>query len=380
VGLSFGRWNKSLLSHMKKILCLFLSLLCFEAIGQSVERLWEEGELSWDDFKGEPFEESPNSSELNYNLSYITTKKKVGDTTLFMFETRNYMNPGISWVKESDKSEQLLKYNQVLFDILEVHRRKLQSTLHRLDNIYRAEDKFRTEFEYCNQELRRFRKETKQGADLAVLDYWEKRISTELGDNPFELIPEYDEGWFGYGMNAGFGAGLLTESIGEHFTPTFDFTYGFDFAIKNTVLNLNAVLAGNRVKLDYREDDRLWPKDLKTNVAIIDLSIGQTIFNNAKHKITPFAGFGIMEFSVAEKEGEEYQDQRIVNYGVIYGLYYDLKFKKSIRITPSPFGGRYREAVDQSIRVKLFAKFASVTLSPSIVTFSYRQQNLHYLY
>jgi hypothetical protein len=107
--------------------------------------------------------------------------------------------------------------------------------------------------------------------------------------------------------------------------------------------------------LDYREDDRLWSKDLKTNVAIIDLSIGQTIFNNSKHKITPFAGFGIMEFSVAEKEGEEYQDQRIVNYGVIYGLYYDLKFKKSIRITPSPFGGRSRDVIDQSIRVKLFA-------------------------
>jgi hypothetical protein len=221
-------------SYMKKILCLLLSLFCFEAIGQSVERLWEEGKLSWDDFKGEPFLESANSSELNYNLSYITTKKKVGDTTLFMFETRNYMNPGISWVKESDKSEQLLKYNQLLFDILEIHRRKLQSTLHRLDNIYRAEDKFRTEFEYCNQELRRFRKETKQGADLAALEYWEKRISTELGDNPFELIPEYDEGWFGYGMNAGFGTGLLTGSIGDHFTPTFDFTYGFDFAIKNT--------------------------------------------------------------------------------------------------------------------------------------------------
>ncbi|MCX2745431.1 hypothetical protein OO013_16245 [Mangrovivirga sp. M17] len=340
---------------MKTTLLIFSFFVTLHCFGQSDERQWEEGKLTWNDFKGEPFESSPSASELSYQLSYSTTKKRIGDTTFFFFQTRNYINPYISWVKESEKSDQLLRYNQVIFNILELHRRELQEELHRINNTDLAENKFRTQYQKCNYEIKQFQHETNSGTDKSALVYWDKKITQKLKDNPFELIPEVSDRNFGYGINAGFGTGIMTGSISDFFSPTFNFVFGFDIAYKNTTLFLNGTLAGNRVKRDYTEDGFLWTKDLKTNVAIIDVSIGQTLIENSTHKLTPFAGLGILEFSVANNEGEAYEDHRIVNYGLIYGLNYDFKFRHAIRLTPSPFGAKYKERAEHNIRVRLYA-------------------------
>ena len=334
---------------------LFLTVLCF---GQSDERQWEEGKLTWDDFKGEPFTSSTKASELNYQLSYSTTKKRIGDTTLFAFQTKNYINPNISWVKNAYKSDELLRYNQVIFNILELHRRRLQSQLHRIYNLNWAEEKLRTQYQNCNYEIKQFQNDTQLGTDESALEYWDQRIAQELKDNPFELVPEISDKNLGYGLNAGFGTGRLTGTISDSFTPTFNFMFGFDVAYKNTILFLNGTLAGNRVKSDYSEDGLLWPKDLKTNVAVLDVSIGQALIDNAKHKLTPFAGLGILEFTAANREGEEYEDHRIVNYGLIYGLNYDFKFRKGIKLTPSPYGATLKERTEQNFRVKLYVTTA----------------------
>jgi len=359
---------------MKSSIWLLLFLTSLRGFGQSIERSWESGDLTWNDFNGDPIISSSNSSELNYQLGYSTSRKKFGDTTVILFQTKNYINPNISWVKEFAKTDQLLRYNQVLFNILELHRRELQATLHRIANSYLAEEKFRIHYEACNYEVRRFQNETQLGANLSSLELWEMRIDKELKLNPYELVPEITDRNFGYGLNIGIGSGLLTGTIADHFTPTFNFVFGFDFAFKNTILYLNGTLAGDKVKSDYTEDGILWPKDLKTNVAIIDLSIGQTLLDNSNHKLTPFAGLGILEFTASNSEGEEFEDHRIVNYGLIYGLNYDFKIKKSLRLIPPPFRGNYREKIEHNIRIRLYAtsgKFENVKGSSINLTVGY---------
>lgn len=343
---------------MKKALFIFSLFLTLQCLGQSNQRLWEDGKLSWDDFKGAPFTSSAHATELNYQLSYATVKKRIGDTTLYAFQTKNYFNPNISWVKNSYKSEELLRYNQVLFDILEVHRRRLQSTLHRIDDLYLAEEKFRTQYQNCNDEIKRFQEDTKSGTDTSALEYWKQRIAQELSDNPLELVPKLTDRNFGCGINVGLGTGVLTGTVSDFFTPTFNFMFGFDFAYKNTILFLNATLAGNSVKREYTEDGLLWPENLKTGVAIIDVSIGQILLDNAKHKITPFVGLGILEFTAAEREGEEYEEHRIVDYGLIYGVNYDFKIRNKIKLVAPPGGSHLRERSEKNLRIRLYATSA----------------------
>lgn len=357
-------------------LLLFLIITFHHSFSQTTERHWEEGELTWNDFQGEAFLSSPHTSELNTQFGYSTAKKKLNDTTLYTFETRNYITPEISWVKEEYKSEELLRYNQVLFNIMELHRRRLQRTLHRIDNLYMAEEKYRTIFSAANYEVKRFQNDTDFGTDLSALEYWDNRIRKELNATPYEVVPELKDRKFGYGINAGFGSGIFTSNLGEHFTPTFNFIFGFEFAYKNTLLFLNGTLAGNRVKREFIENELAWSEDFKTHVAIIDVSLGQMILDNAKHKLTPFAGFGILEFTAANS-AEEFDIYRMVNYGLIYGVNYDFKFRKTVRLTPPPAFGTFREKFESSIRVKLYVtsgrfedmKGASINLAAGYALF-----------
>ena len=281
-------------------------------------------------------------------------KKRVNDTTLRIFRTENYINQNLLWVKDSDKSDQLLKYNQVLFNILEIHRRRLQNELHRVNSVNMARETLRTHNQNSNYEIKQFQNDTKLGTDQSALEFWDQLTSRELHEYPFELVPQIVDRNFGYGLNTGFGRGVLTGSISDYFTPKINFMYGFDVAYKNTNLFLNGTLSRYRVKRDYTEDGMLWPENLKTNVAILDVSIGQTLIDNPNHKITPFVGFGLLEITASRGKGELYEDHRITNYGLIYGLNYDYKFRKGIRLTPSHYGITFRERVEQNIRVKLY--------------------------
>lgn len=353
---------------------IFLLIISFyQSFSQSAERNWEEGELTWEDFKGEAFSSSPHVSELFTQLGYSATKKKFKDTSIYLFETRNYINPQISWVKEQYKTDKLLQYNQVIFNIMEVHRRRLQHELHRIYSIYMAEEKYRTHFAASTYEVKRLQEETNYGTDFLALESWDRRVKKELEALPYNIVPEIKNGNFGYGFQAGFGSGVFTNNLKDHFKPTFNFIFGFDFAFKNTILFLNGTLAGNRVKKEFIENDLTWAKDMKTNVAIMELSIGQSIIDNAKHKVTPFVGLGVLEFTAKD---EELVDHKLVDSRLIYGINYDFKLRKFIRLTPPPFG-TFREKSESSIRTKLYItsgkydnlKGTSINLSVSYAIF-----------
>ncbi|MEL7148458.1 MAG: hypothetical protein AAFO69_18940, partial [Bacteroidota bacterium] len=253
-------------------------------------------------------------------------------------------------------------------------RRNLQRELHRIPSLDMAEEKFRTQYANCRYDVRKFQEDTNRGANLDALHDWDKKITQALEDHPLEVIPEILNRNFGYGINIGMGSGIFTKTISDFFTPTFNFIFGFDIAYKNTVLFVNGTLAANRVRSAYFQDGRMWPKDLKTNVAVIDLSVGKALLDNAKHKITPFIGFGILEFSAAIGEGEAFENHRMVDTGLIYGLNYDFKIKKVIRLTPSLFGNNSGEKIAQNIRLRLYvipAEFDNMTGTSINLTVGY---------
>lgn len=371
---------------MKKICTVFAFLpllFTFQCFAQADERDWEAGRLTWDVFKGKTFSTSRNSSELSYYITYSTVKIKNGNSTFLVFQTRNYMRPDISWVNPIHKSEQLLRYNQVLFDILEVHRRKLQSSLHRLSNALLAEEKLQTHIAACRQETERFQNDTDFGMNVKALDYWEIRTAQELRNNPFERIPAYFEKNFGYGFYAGAGAGFLTTSLSNHFTHPVNILFGLNASYKKTMMFINATIGFNKVKNDYQQDGLLWPQNLRTGVAVIDFSIGHAIFNNRRHKFTPFAGLGVLQFSELKSKKDDDEDKKLImaNWGLIFGLHYDFKLANKIKLMRSPFeiGGMAR--TEHAVKMSLYAttgrfenmQGASINLG---INYSYFKRNI----
>jgi hypothetical protein len=330
---------------------IILLLIQTKIYTQSIQRDWEQGKLDWNDFQGNPLRSSDKSSEFVYQISFITKKIKLQDTVLLTFVTKNEMNPKYSWVKVEDQSLRLLRYNQALFDILELNRRSLQSGLLSLGSLNEANSLLQRVIANSRDDFNRIQTDTEFGKNEEAISFWEEELKTRLADFPLIRIPEFEESNFGYGLQVGLGSGTFTNSLSDHFNPTFNFLFGFDIALKNTVLYLNGTLGFNKIRKEFEEGGRVWPKDLKTGVAVIDLSLGQSIINNGKHKLTPFVGLGILEFT-AIKDEDQFQDFRLVDYGIIYGVNYDFKFRKNIKLVPG-FAG-VREKIEQNIRFRLY--------------------------
>ena len=223
---------------LKKISCVVIVLFfSSELLAQELNKEWNEGKLTWQDFTER--ESDFTISELKYFLAYHTEKKEYGDTIVNRYKATCYINKNFSWINPAFKIEQYLRYNQVIFNLVEIHRRKLQYELDRLNYYYESEGKFNTIYASCNSEIEKFKKDSNEGRLVNAIDFWEHTTNEELKSYRDSKIPDFENKNFGYGMHAGLGTGVFTGSLSEHFSPTFNIIFGFDFAYKKSILFLN---------------------------------------------------------------------------------------------------------------------------------------------
>ena len=112
------------------ILLLTLSLSC---AAQELQRTWSLGPLTWDDFTATPTNADENSL-LQYNIGFSPVQENIDGIKSFFYRAEAWMLPSSSWVTADHRTPQLLRYNQVIFDMLEVERRTLQRSLNTSDD------------------------------------------------------------------------------------------------------------------------------------------------------------------------------------------------------------------------------------------------------
>jgi len=347
---------------MKRILIVILIELVSTGglIAQELKKEWADGNLTWEDFKEKESSNGQQISELKYYLGYNSGKQKYGDTVISRNIALGYMDKNLSWVSPKYKSEQHLRYNQAVFNIVEVHRRMLQLELDRISSSFEFQGKFQIIYHSCTNEIERLNKETDGGNNLNSLVFWEQKLSDELNSYKKTQILDFETKNFGYGMHVGFGGGLFTGTISEYFSPTFNFIFGFDFAYKKSILYLNGTLAGGKVRQDYISDKN-WYKKQNMNLAVIDVSYGYAFLDNRKLKLAPFVGLGITELSGQNKDNKE-NGLRLVDYNVIFGINADYKLRTRINLLPnSVFGAAVKEKVETSIRARFYVTRANLS-------------------
>ena len=333
---------------------LFGLFLSTRLMAQEYQKDWRDGKLTWQDFS----EKVTNQgiSELKYFLGYNAEKQKYGYTTVLRNKAKCYMDKNLSWINPTYKTEQYLRYNQVIFDIVEIHCRRLQFELDRVNSLYEIEGKFNYIYTSFNNEIDKFNQESNGGQNVSIIDFWEKKISNELKFQPDNKIPEFENRNFGYALHAGFGSAFFTGSLGEHFAPTFNFMFGFDFAYKKSIFYLNGTLAGTKVKKDYISD-KSWYESQRAKVAIMDVSYGYALIDNERIKLSPFVGLGITEFTGENMDDKE-NGLRIVDYNMIFGINTDYKIRTRLNLVPNPYLG-VKEKLETSIRARLYVTRAN---------------------
>jgi hypothetical protein len=181
-------------SRFRLGIALCLSLLFLRCGGKELVRrtadnpdvvYWSETRmLTWDDFQGTPILDNPDmaSAISIYNPSAIERKNLFLKTRLV---TECYLDKKSSWVDRKRATDDLLAYNQVIFDLHELYTRKLRQAFMAadfgLDNVVESFNRLVEENgRALNARLNAFQRESRMGSNADVTQAWFRQIRAEI--------------------------------------------------------------------------------------------------------------------------------------------------------------------------------------------------------
>jgi len=331
---------------------LFFLIFINELSAQQDIRKWSDGKLTWADFQEKP-NYITSKAKIETGISHYVEKKKFNDTVVVGPIFFIYMDTMRSWINPIFKSDTMLRFFQVGFDLSEIHIRGYQ----RMFDIGKYDTTF---WNNADLEMERFEREVKNGKSMDVIETWEKYVSETLKKLDTGRVVNYRLGNFGYGIHIGFATGLFPGSLGNTFNPAYGATFGFDFSYKNLVLFINGSFYGTSVKPNYNEG-LSWYDGKSAAYTTGDLSLGYTVYDGAKFKLRPYLGYNFTEFS-SKNELDKDNPLMFTNNNVVLGLSADYKLKKKYHINANgyiniPYSTgyffNYSEYVETSLKAKL---------------------------
>lgn len=139
-------------------------------------------QLSWDDFRGEPLDYTGFQGEaFCMNLANYERPNAFTKTT---YEVIAVFDRTKSWVNQKAKTDQGLKYFQVMFDLYELHARALKKELSEIDPGTDPEavfqEKYNNSMTALTNEFNEFRKETRLGQEAEAVAEWYRKTREKL--------------------------------------------------------------------------------------------------------------------------------------------------------------------------------------------------------
>lgn len=144
---------------------------------------WRPGKvLSWDDFKAEPVEGIGVSGEVFCQTLANFEKPSAFQRTKFVVVS--YFDQRKSWALTQARTELLLSYFQVIFDLYGLHALKLRHELKTSKWSGNPSAQFQTHYSASMNrlmdDLNAFRRESKAGTDAQVVSLWREKITREV--------------------------------------------------------------------------------------------------------------------------------------------------------------------------------------------------------
>ena len=302
----------------QRILLLFLLLALTSAVSaQNTKRSWDQGPLTWDDFTLLPSNRT-GQSLLEYELGFVPVHDTINGIKSYYHLATAYMIPGASWVTSNSRTPELLRYHQVIFDMLEVERRNLQRSLNSTDDPEEFREMLYASSDRLNTRVAGFRNLTNDGSDTTNLASVEQQVRQELSLLPAVYRPSYTPHPFGFISYFSLGASLPYGTMGQAFSPGLTIGYGFEILCKRHFLNLEAYLG----ELDARKDLALYGPNsslLPTNLFVekhayrfitINAGYGFMLVDSPRIQLAPVAGICLRSIGTLIKEAEHFYYHR----------------------------------------------------------------------
>jgi hypothetical protein len=333
---------------MKKY-CVFIILFVISSTinSQEYRKYWKDGKLTWDDFQAQPTKNNP--TYLGYVLLYQTDKRVVDDVTYFGVFADAYIDKSLSFVHLNLKDDYHLRYNQVIFNLVEIHKRKLQKRIYLVDNIFDMSPLFSDSKSQLEREVLDFQEEGNYGIQREITDKWLLKTTNELTASRSFEIPDFRKSNWTYGLYGGVDFGFYGDSYSEIFNNTIAMSLGFEFSYKKVFMGLNMSFTNSKLNTDLIDDSLLIPEGEKSTIGLLNSYFGYPVYETKKFRIIPFAGYGVTFFG---EVGDLDNKQETSAATSIFGVNFDLKNKKTVNFTPSLFN--IREEGNSYFRARIF--------------------------
>ncbi|XLS28184.1 DUF922 domain-containing protein [Flavobacteriaceae bacterium M23B6Z8] len=163
--------------------CLFLTVLSVQAQEEVI--LWSDSyRLSWQDFKGAPDANSDAAAVTASGISYEFNATVKGGEVLVDYKVNSYFYPQKSWYNKQLGDAQVLRHEQLHFNITELHTRKMRTILSRMKFTDNVRKEIKTVYEATLKDLQQMQKqydsETDYSRNPEMQKQWEAKVALLL--------------------------------------------------------------------------------------------------------------------------------------------------------------------------------------------------------
>ena len=279
------------------------------------------GPLTWNDF-------TPNTaiekqvSHLEYYMGIDSKSKEVDGVHYSKPIAYAYTSPEYSWVDTNYLSEQLLQYNQCIFDMVEVYRRKLESKLQD-SSIYTHGQLLDNTMRQLADDVRRIEIETQYGTDTAALHRWQNKIQTKLNESVSSTTYGFVDAPFNWGLSFDLGFHYTGGELHDFFSHGGGMSINMEMGYKRGLLGSGLYIGGNRCRKDApnvrNSYNDLFIQDPLTDIGFYGYC-GFSVVNNNKTRLTPFVGYGLIGYYYTpDDEGSSMgSGNGCFHFGIIY--------------------------------------------------------------
>ena len=272
-------------------------------------RGWEKGPLTWNDFTLVNESVGDEHSYLEYILNVEQRPDEINGREMQTKTAVLYVDRKMSWVDSHYLTPQELKYNQVAFNLAELHRRRLQLVI---DTGGAVNMNYYTQLlaymvdSFCHN--------TYYGADTAAVAWWEQDIRQQMDSITPIMVERHITAnaidkitpQFRMLFNIGGGAKVFNGELHDLFAPSGGLYFDFEAGIWRNELILGMYVGGGRC----RPDSILAVNSINTlyhydDISTLDLHIdyGFIAIDSRKWSVMPFVGYGLQALLYDEGDG-----------------------------------------------------------------------------
>lgn len=333
-------------------------------------KLWSEGLLRWDDFKGLPTLLLTPSSMV-VTLDVDSRIEGTGNHQRVALEALAKMHCDQSSADSTRCTPQRLRYHQLQFDLLEYYRRRLQDEINNGSTGIEVEkrlNEFRNEYrKRCEQ----IDLETGQGTDDHRLQDWEYTVRRQLDELGLPPVPRVSARKWNYGIYGGVGAEFPTGRLHDNFNGSATFQIGLTGGYRD--LRLKADIAygqpGLRNKNIFNVPDSAGfamqgNGSSSATHLMVGVQLGYTVLRHGRLSVTPNVG---MHYSVISWELENYsylktddgdhlryitstERRRLHSCNWMASIDFDIRLASHVNASPI-LGGSDREQFTSNLRI-----------------------------